>query len=111
MKLLKPTFRGFELPCTTYEYSQVHDAFVKYIEKRTTSSIYQEVNPAGIRLPYLTICPSYNRPKDNGPLGKFPHFLADEESQNVTNGTEGEIEEYWLSKTFDARDGKFIVVL
>ena len=46
-------------------------------------------------------------PKDNGPLGKFPHFLADEDNKNVANVTEREIEEYWFNKTFDARDGAF----
>ena len=85
-------------------YTQVHDAFVKYVEKKTTSSIWQEVN-SGLRLPYMTICPSYNKPKDNGPLGKFPHFLADKENKNFTNVTETEIEQYWIDKTFDARDG------
>ena len=77
---------------------------MKYIEKKTTSSIYQEIN-SGLRLPYLTICPSYNKPKDDGPLGKFPHFLADKASKNVTNVTESEIEDYWFDNTFDARDG------
>ena len=47
------------------------------------------------------------RPSDNGPLGKFPHFLADaKENMNATNATEDEIEEYWLDKTFDAREGE-----
>ena len=84
---------------------QVRDAFVKYIDDRTTTSIWQENKP-DIRLPYLTICPSYYRPKNNGPLGKFPHLLASEENMNVTNVTEGEIMEYWLNTTFDAKEGK-----
>ena len=85
---------------------QVYDAFLKYIEKRTTSSIWQEVNEAGIRLPYITVCPSYNKPTyPYGPLYKFPHLLAVHEDKNGTNITEKEIEDYWLSKTFDAREG------
>ena len=82
---------------------------MKYIEKKTTSSIWQEVN-SGLRLPYLTICPLYNAPKDHGPLGKFPHILAEMEGNNVTNVTnvtESKIEEYWINKTFNARDSMY----
>ena len=87
---------------------QVYDAFLKYIEKRTTSSIWQEGNGAGIRLPYITVCPSYNRPTYPwGPLMKFPPLLAEHEDKNGTKITEKEIEDYWLSKTFDAREGVF----
>ena len=86
---------------------QVRDACVKYIDDRTTTSIWQETTP-DIRLPYLTICPSYYRAKNKGPLGKFPHLLASDENMNVTsNVTEREIIEYWLNTTFDAREGKF----
>ena len=83
---------------------------MKYIEQRTTSSIWQEVN-SGLRLPYLTICPSYNAPKDHGPLGKFPHILAEREDNNVTNVTETEIEEYWINKTFDASDSMYLIII
>ena len=43
---------------------------MKYVEKKTTSSLWQEVN-SGLRLPYLTICPSYNRPK-----GKYTYDVC-----------------------------------
>ena len=55
---------------------QVYDAFLKYIEKRTTSSIWQEVNEAGITLDAVEAGQA-----EVAALGR-----AEEHLQNIING-------------------------
>ena len=87
---------------------KVRDEIKKYTQGKTTSSMYMEVNPRGLQLPSVTLCPGFK----NGVFEStksYPHLLMTR-GRNKT-ATEEEIQNWYKASTYNLDEGSSHIFL
>ena len=86
---------------------KVRDEINKYAQGKTTSSMYMELNPGGLQLPSVTLCPGF---KDGvfesmESTYSYPHILKTRGRNMTMPATEEEIQNWYISSTYNLDEG------
>ena len=85
---------------------KVRDEIKKYAQGKTTSSTYMEVNPGGLQLPSVTLCPGFKQGVfDEVTSFKYPHLLKMRLRNKTVLATEAEIRDWFQSRTYNLDEG------
>ena len=85
---------------------QVRDEVEKYTQGKTTSSIYMEVNPGGLQLPSVTLCPGFKQGTfESANSFRYPHILKMLGRNKTMPATEEEIWDWFEARTYNLDEG------
>ena len=85
---------------------QVQDEVGKYTLGKTTSSIYMEVNPGGLQLPSVTLCPGFKPGVyESVAAGSYPHIVKTLGRNRSLPTTEEEILDWFETRTYNLDEG------
>ena len=85
---------------------KVRDEIKKYAQGKTTSSTYMEVNPGGLQLPSVTLCPGFKEGVFDAVTSfKYPHLLKMRLRNKTLPATEVEIRDWFQSQTYNLDEG------
>ena len=85
---------------------KVRDEIKKYAQGKTTSSTYMEVNPGGLQLPSVTLCPGFKQGVFDAVTSfKYPHLLKMRLRNKTLPATEVEIRDWFQSQTYNLDEG------
>ena len=87
-------------------FLKVRDEIKKYAQGKTTSSTYMEVNPGGLQLPSVTLCPGFKEGVFDAVTSfKYPHLLKMRLRNKTLPATEVEIRDWFQSQTYNLDEG------
>ena len=89
---------------------KVRDEIKKYSQGKTTSSMYMEVNPEGLQLPSVTLCPGFKNGvyESVGSTYSYPHILK---KRGRRSATEEEIQNWYKASTYNLDEGSSHIFL
>ena len=76
------------------------------MQKKTTSAAYLEMNPGGLQLPSVTLCPGFKPGVFESSWSRtYPHILKLHGRNKSKPTTAKEVEEWWLNSTYSLIEG------
>ena len=85
---------------------QVRDEVEKYTQGKTTSSMYMEVNPGGLQLPSVTLCPGFKQGVFESVASyMYPHILKMRGRNRTMPTTEEDIQGWYKARTYNLNEG------